>query len=104
MSEPLLPNSWQEIEPLIVYCSIEGRRVSFSNNQIRLGLIYDPVGKHLRAINKGLVPSKGSMGIVPSEEVDYDFKSKVLGKGGDRRFHGKIIEGILHFPGKQTHY
>lgn len=104
MSEPLLPNSWQEIEPLIVYCSTEGRRVSFSNNQIRLGLIYDPVGKHLRAINKGLVPSKGSMGIVPSEEVDYDFKSKVLGKGGDRRFHGKIIEGILHFPGKQTHH
>jgi len=29
-------------------------------------------------------------------------KSKILGKGGDRRFHGKIVDSILHFPGKQT--
>lgn len=97
-----LPNVWQEIQPDQVYQSSEGRLVSFSSAQIKLGILYDPIGKHLRAINKGLVPPNGSTGLVPSEEPSYDFKSKVLGKGGDRRFHGKIVEGILHFPGKQT--
>jgi hypothetical protein len=33
---------------------------------------------------------------------DYDLKSKILGKGGDRRFHGKIVEAVLYFPGKMT--
>jgi hypothetical protein len=48
------------------------------------------------------VPPKGNSGLVPSEELAYDLKSKILGKGGDRRFHGKIAEGILQFPGKMT--
>jgi len=99
---PELPNTWQEIQPDEIYRSLEGRLVSFSINQIKLGILYDPIGKHLRAINKGLVPSKGNTGLVPSEQPAYDFKSKILGKGGDRRFHSKIVEGILHFPGKQT--
>jgi hypothetical protein len=99
-----LTNSWQEIQPDVVYQSAEGRLVSFSKTQIQLGVLYDSIGKHLRAINKGLVPPKGNTGIVPSEQADYDLKTKVLGKGGDRRFHGKIIEGILHFPGKQTNH
>ncbi|MBV8883817.1 MAG: hypothetical protein JO235_07430 [Chroococcidiopsidaceae cyanobacterium CP_BM_RX_35] len=97
-----LPNTWQEIQPDAIYQSLEGRLVSFNINQIKLGILYDPIGKHLRAINKGLVPSKGNTGLVPSEEPGYDFKSKILGKGGDRRFHGKVVEGILYFPGKQT--
>ena len=99
---PELPNTWQEIQPDEIYQSLEGMRVSFSIKQINLGNLYDPIGKHLRAINKGRVPSKGNIGLVPSEEPDYDFKSKILGNGGDRRFHGKIVEGILHFSGKQT--
>ncbi len=44
------------------------------------------------------------MGLVPSELADYDFKSKVLGKGGDRRFHAKILDGVLHFPGFVTEH
>jgi hypothetical protein len=99
---PALPNRWQQIQPNQIYRSSEGRLVSFAINQIDLGILYDPFGKHLRAINKGIVPTKGSTGLVPSEQPGYDFKSKILGKGGDRRFHGRIIEGILHFPGKQT--
>lgn len=99
---PKLPDRWQAIVADVAYCSTEGRLVSFSKTQIELGILYDTLGKHLKAINKGLVPSKGSNGLVPSEESEYDFKSKVLGKGGDRRFHAKIIEAILHFPGKMT--
>ena len=99
---PELPNTWQDIQADTIYRSLEGRRVSFSIKQIKLGILYDPIGKHLRAINKGLVPARGNTGLVPSEEPGYDFKSKILGKGGDLRFHGKIVEGILHFPGKQT--
>lgn len=97
-----LPNRWQEIEADKIYRSNEDRLVSFSQAQIELGILYDAIGKHLRAINKGSVPSKGSNGLVPSEQPDYDFKSKILGKGGDRRFHAKIVAGILHFPGKMT--
>ncbi|MBN8560867.1 MAG: hypothetical protein J0L70_10110 [Leptolyngbya sp. UWPOB_LEPTO1] len=99
---PELPNRWQAIEAGEIYRSNEDRLVSFSQAQIELGVLYDAIGKHLRAINKGIVPSKGSNGLVPSEQPDYDFKSKILGKGGDRRFHAKIVAGILHFPGKMT--
>lgn len=99
-----LPNRWQEIQADETYCSAEGRLVSFSQTQVQLGILYDGLGKHLRAINKGLVPPKGNSGLVPSEELDYDLKSKILGKGGDRRFHGKIVKGILHFPGKMTNH
>jgi|GEM_PF-617872 len=99
---PTLPDRWQEIQAEETYCSAEGRLVSFSPSQVQLGILYDALGKHLRAINKGLVPPQGNSGLVPSEELDYDLKSKVLGKGGDRRFHGKIVEGSLHFSGKMT--
>lgn len=99
---PELPNRWQAIETDRIYCSNEGRLVSCSQTQIQLGIQYGALGKHLRAINKGLVPPKGNSGLVPSEELDYDFKSKILGKGGDRRFHARILADILHFPGKMT--
>jgi hypothetical protein len=107
---PELPNRWQEIQADEIYCSSESRLVSFSQTQVQLGILYDAQGKHLRAINKGLVPPKGNSGLIPSEEEGYDLKSKILGKGGDsarqtlreRRFHGKIEEGILYFPGKVT--
>lgn len=102
LNYPELPNRWQEIEAEQIYCSDEGRLVSSSQSQIELGVLYDALGKHLRAINKGVVPPKGNTGLVPSEEPDYDFKSKILGKGGDRRFHAKIIETTLYFPGKMT--
>jgi len=99
---PVLPNRWQEIQADEIYCSAEGRLVSFSPAQVQLGILYDSLGKHLRAINKGLVPPKGNSGLVPSEDLAYDLKSKILGKGGDRRFYGKVVEGILQFPGKMT--
>jgi len=97
-----LPNSWQEIQPDTVYQTTDGRLVSFGKDQIQLGITYDQNGKHLRAIEKGRVPPKGNNGLVPSQEAGYDLKSKVLGKGGDYRFHGRIIDGVLHFPGKIT--
>ncbi len=97
-----LPNSWQEIQPDTVYQTTDGRLVSFGKDQIQLGITYDQNGKHLRAIEKGRVPPKGNNGLVPSQEAGYDLKSKVLGKGGDYRFHGIIIDGVLHFPGKIT--
>lgn len=99
---PTLPNSWKEIQPDTVYQTADSRQVSFGKAQIQLGITYDPDGKHLRAIEKGRVPPKGNNGLVPSQESGYDLKSKVLGKGGDRRFHGKMIDGVLHFPGKIT--
>lgn len=99
---PELPTRWQAIEADIVYRSNEGRLGSFSPPQVELGILYDALGKHLKAINKGVVPPKGNNGLVPSEESEYDLKSKILGKGGDRRFYAKIVEGILHFPGKMT--
>ncbi|NJN87995.1 MAG: hypothetical protein HC881_19015 [Leptolyngbyaceae cyanobacterium SL_7_1] len=72
---PELPNHWQVIEAEKIYYSNEGRLVSFSQTQIQLGIQYDALGKHLKAINKGLVSPKGNSGLVPSEELDYDFKS-----------------------------
>ncbi|KAM3103626.1 hypothetical protein ACKFKF_01035 [Phormidesmis sp. 146-12] len=99
---PELPNQWQVIEVNKIYCFNNDQQVSFSQSQIELGTLYDGLGKHLKAIKKGVVPPKGNTGLVPSEELDYDFKSKILGKGGNRRFHAKIIEEVLHFPGKMT--
>jgi hypothetical protein len=101
---PELPNRWQEIQAEQTYGAAEGLLVSFSPTQIQLRILYDAFGKHLRAINKGLVSPKGNSGLVPSEELEFDLKSKILGKGGDRRFHGRMVEGILHFPGKMTHH
>jgi hypothetical protein len=99
--EPL-PERWSATQADVIYCSDEPRLISFGTNQIQLGNLYDPVGKHLKAINKGIVFSRGSTGLVSSELPEYDLKSKILGKGGDRRFHGRIVESVLYFPGKMT--
>lgn len=51
-----LPDNWADIQPDTVYLSISGLLVSFASEQIKLGLKYDQKGKHLKAIEKGLVP------------------------------------------------
>ncbi|MCF4965832.1 hypothetical protein [Nostoc sp. CMAA1605] len=99
-----LPDNWADIQPDTVYLSTSGMLVSFASEQIRLGLKYDQKGKHLKAIEKGQVPPRGNVGLVASQESGYDLKSKVLGKGGDRRFHAKYIDDILHFPGLVTEH
>lgn len=101
--EPL-PVSWTEIQPDLVYETPQGMLVSFAKQQIQQGIRYDTHNKHLKAIEKGRVPPRGNMGLVPSEVEGYDVKSKVLGKGGDRRFHGLLIDNILHFPGFYTEH
>jgi hypothetical protein len=101
--EPL-PNSWAEIQPDTIYQTTNAQLVSFSKEQIQLGIKYDQNNKHLKAIEKGIVAPRGNMGLVPSEVEGYDLKSKVLGKGGDRRFHARIIDGVLHFPGFVTEH
>ena len=101
--EPL-PNSWAEIQDDKIYQTINGQLVSFSREQIQLGIKYDQRNKHLKAMEKGIVAPRGNMGLVPSEVEGFDFKSKVLGKGGDRRFHARIVDAILHFPGFVTEH
>ncbi len=101
--EPL-SNSWADIQPDIIYQATNGLLVSFNQSQIQLGIKYDQNNKHLKAIEKGIVAPRGNIGLVPSEVEDYELKSKVLGKGGDRRFHGKILDGVLHFPGFFTEH
>jgi len=99
-----LPNSWAEIQPDTIYQATNGLLVSFSQDQIQLGIKYDQNNKHLKAIEKGILPPRGNIGLVPSEVEGYDLKSKVLGKGGDRRFHARRIDRVLHFPGFITEY
>jgi hypothetical protein len=99
---PALPNGWNKIQPDTIYQTSEGRKISFGKDQIELGTLYDPNGKHLKAIEKGRVSPKGNNGLVPSQEAGFELKSKVLGKGGNYRFHGKILNGILYFSGKIT--
>ena len=101
--EPL-PNSWAEIQHDKIYQTTNGQLVSFSRDQIQLGIKYDQNNKHLKAIEKGIVAPRGNMGLVPSEVEGFDLKSKVLGKGGDRRFHARIVDDILHFPGFVTEH
>ncbi len=100
----VLPNNWADIEPDTVYVSTNGLLVSFASEQIKLALKCDQKGKHLKAIEKGQVPPRGNIGLVTSQESDYDLKSKVLGKGGDLRFQAKFIDGVLHFPGLVTEH
>lgn len=99
-----LPSQWSDIQPNIIYCTTNGLLVSFASSQIEQGIRFDNHNKHLKAITKGIVAPRGNMGLVPSEIAGYDFKSKVLGKGGDRRFHAQIIKDILHFPGFYTEH
>ncbi|MEM6752179.1 MAG: hypothetical protein AAF630_04215 [Cyanobacteria bacterium P01_C01_bin.38] len=97
-----LPKEWADIQPDEIYETTEGLLVSFSPEQIKLGLKYDQNSKHLKAVEKGVVPPRGNIGLVPSQEIGFDLKSKVLGKGGDKRFHAQFIDEILHFPGFVT--
>ena len=99
-----LPQNWSEIQSDTIYQTSSGMKVSFGSEQIQQGIRYDGNNKHLKAINKGIVPPRGNMGLVASEVEGYDWKSKVLGKGGDRRFHGKMIDDVLHFPGFDTEH
>jgi hypothetical protein len=99
-----LPNNWADIQADIVYVSANGLLVSFSSEQIKLGIKYDLNGKHLKAIQKGQVSARGNIGLVASQEEGFDLKSKILGKGGDKRFHAKFLEGVLHFPGWITEH
>lgn len=99
--EPL-PSSWADILPEVIYQTLDALPVSFAKKQIRLGKRYDGNNKHIKAIQNGRVPADGNVGLISSELEDYDLKSKVLGEGGDYRFHGKFIEGALHFPGVRT--
>jgi hypothetical protein len=100
----VLPSIWSDVQSNVVYRTQAGLLISFADEQIKLGTKYDQKGKHLKAIEKGIVPVQGSMGLVPSQEEGYDLKSKVLGKGGDRRFHAKLIDGVLLFPGLTTEH
>ena len=99
-----LPDNWSDIQPDTVYQTTDGLLVSFATNQIKLAVKYDQKGKHLKAIEKGEVSVRGNIGLVPSQEEGYDLKSKVLGKGGDRRFHAILIDEVLHFPGLDTEH
>ncbi|WP_242046501.1 hypothetical protein [Cylindrospermum sp. FACHB-282] len=63
-----LPNNWTDIKPDIVYLSTSGLLVSFSEEQIKLGIRYDQNGKHLKAIEKGQVLPRGNIGLVTSQE------------------------------------
>lgn len=99
-----LPKEWADIQADEIYETSDGLLVSFSPEQIKLGLKYDQNSKHLKAIEKGIVPPRGNIGLVPSQEIDFDLKSKVLGKGGDKRFHGQFIDEVLHFPGLVTEH
>ncbi|MEB3343741.1 hypothetical protein [Okeania sp.] len=86
-----LPSSWSKIEAEQIYQTIKGPLVSFSQTQIKLAKRYDVKHKHIKAIEKGEVSPRGNIGLVPSEKEGYHLKSKVLGKGGNYRFHGQYI-------------
>jgi hypothetical protein len=101
--EPL-PSDWVDVCPDILYRTNSDLLVSFGSEQVKLGIKYDQNGKHLKAIEKGKVTMRGQVGLVPSQEEGYDLKSKVLGKGGDRRFHAQLIDGVLYFPGLVTEH
>jgi hypothetical protein len=100
----VLPDNWLDVQPDVVYQAVSGLLVSFADEQLKLGVKYDQHGKHLKAIAKGRVPPRGGVGLVVSQEEGYDLKSKVLGKGGDRRFHARFIGEVLHFPGLATEH
>ena len=99
-----LPKKWADIQPDVTYHTSKELSVSFSQEQIELGLKYDANGKHLKAIEKGEVPPRASVRLVPSQEEGYDLKSKILGQGGDKRFNAKFINCVLHFPGLITEH
>ena len=89
---PPLPNHWRNIQPNTVYRTRDARRVSFGRKQIRFGRRQDPRGKHIVAIETRDVLPTGHQGLVPSEVTGYHRKTKVLGQGGNRRYHGYFTE------------
>jgi hypothetical protein len=99
-----LPEDWIDVQPDVIYQTVSGLLASFASEQIKLGVKYDQNGKHLKAIEKGKILPRGGVGLVLSQEKGYDLKSKVLGKGGDRRFHARFIGEVLHFPGLATEH
>lgn len=99
-----LPEDSIDVQPDVIYQTVSGLLASFASEQIKLGVKYDQNGKHLKAIEKGKIPPRGGVGLVLSQEEGYDLKSKVLGKGGDRRFHARFIGEVLHFPGLATEH
>jgi hypothetical protein len=63
--EPL-PNSWADIQPDTIYQTTNGLLVSFGQTQIQLGIKDDQNNKHLKAMEKGTVAPRGSIGLVAS--------------------------------------
>jgi len=99
---PNLPDNWSSAEANIIYLTSDGRKISFSEKQMIIGQRYDRQSKHLQAIQKGEVSSRGRTGLVLSELTNFDVKSKILGKGGNYRFHAYYKDDVLHFSGKRT--
>lgn len=74
ISMEALPDDWIQIQPDVVYQTINGLLVSFASQQIKLGVKYDQNGKHLKAIEKGTIPPRGGIGLVVSQEEGCDLK------------------------------
>ena len=88
---------WQDLKPDEFYL-IGDTRVAFDKDVLAILSKADHRGKHLRAIEKGRVASRGQSGLVPSEVQGYALKTKVLGKGGAMRVHGRhLADGTLYF-------
>ena len=88
---------WQDLEPDIPY-QIGDTWIAFSKDVLTLLDRVDRQGKHLRAIEKGRVAPRGQSGLVPSEVRGYTLKTKVLGRGGAVRAHGRYLaDGTLYF-------
>jgi len=92
------PGVWQDLEPDVVY-TIGRFRVAFSKDVLKTLAKTDPRGKHYKAIEKGPIAPRGQAnGLVRSEEPGYRWKTKVLGKGGAMRVHGRYLEEeVLYF-------
>lgn len=55
-----LPKQWADIQDDEIYKTTNELLVSFSPEQIKLGLKYDQNSKHLKAIEKGVVAPRGN--------------------------------------------
>lgn len=53
-----LPHNWSDVQSDTVYQTTNGLLVSFATEQIKMGIKYDQKGKHLKAIEKGEVPTQ----------------------------------------------
>lgn len=88
---------WQDFEPDAPHL-IGDTQVAFSRDVLRSLRKIDRQGKHLRAIVKGCVAPRGQSGLVPSEVQGYTLKTKILGRGGAVRVHGRYLpDGTLYF-------